>query len=684
MNGGKPVAIKVAAAALLLFLIHAFNYLYFFVDDEAIPYVYAQNVLHGKGLIYNTIEGRVEGYSDFLHVWVATFILALVRALHLPKIAVFFIGKAWSMVCAAAIIMLVWAVLRRLRIHATAAMTGLAFLALAPPLAVWSCSSLETVPFALTVTALVAALIFDADGAAAAAAILLVLERIDGFVYAGALIGTFLMTSDARRRRVLLTHVVLPVGVAFIAYQSWRWWYFRDLLPAPLEAKILYKLKPHANLVVKAPDESYLHQLVDVYGWPVAGAIVLGAIAAFRSGGLSRRLLLGTVALFVYVSLVGDWMFGFRFFVSLIPAVAVLIAVALNPLASRRPHAVAVLAIVSTVFLGFMASRFVDTYKKTEHVEAFLRTPSRDLHRFFWPYYGLYEAGRKLMRPGEVVAYNQAGFIPFMLDLNNIDDLGICSRFYAELPTTDLYFTEVGRYAPLTNTRELRASQAYLLYDNVRFVLSRTDILVRANHEAVPAALFGGYYELVQLDRDRQNAIYERTAKPADEYQSNPQAFTENVAHVSYLRQVSIDGATVQPSEYQTRLKFLKDQTSELAYTGKLSIAVDFARSDELVRAVTMEAVRTSEPASLKITLATSDNRVVHEASFQLDRDRAIEIERVLPDGARASRLMLELSSADPAHAWLTDLRVQGQTPALERYINQKLTFPSPFPRERR
>jgi hypothetical protein len=35
-----------------------------------------------------------------------------------------------------------------------------------------------------------------------------------------------------------------------------------------------------------------------------------------------------------------------------------------------------------------------------------------------------------------------------MLDLENIDELGICSRFYAQLPTRDVFFTEVGRYAP--------------------------------------------------------------------------------------------------------------------------------------------------------------------------------------------------------------------------------------------
>ena len=334
MNGGKRLTSGLAAAAMSVFAVHALNYLYFFVDDEAIPYVYAQNVLHGKGLVYNAIEGRVEGYSDFLHIWIATANLALVRALHLSKITVFFIGKGGSIACGAAIVLLVWAILRRLRVQEAAAMASLAFVALAPPLAVWSCSSLETVPFALTVTGLVAALMFDADRWAVATAILLVLERIDGFVFAGALIFAFLVTADGPRRRAMVTRIVLPVALAFAAYHAWRWWYFRNVVPAPLEAKILYKLRPHANLVVKAPDEPYVRRFIAMFGWPAAGGMLLGSIAAFRSGGLARRLVLGIVPLFLYVSLVGDWMFGFRFFVSLIPLFAVFIAVALDGLAT--------------------------------------------------------------------------------------------------------------------------------------------------------------------------------------------------------------------------------------------------------------------------------------------------------------------------------------------------------------
>ena len=54
-------------AALVVFLLHAFGYLYYFVDDEGIPFVIAQNVLDGHGPVYNPQDGHVEGYSDFVH-----------------------------------------------------------------------------------------------------------------------------------------------------------------------------------------------------------------------------------------------------------------------------------------------------------------------------------------------------------------------------------------------------------------------------------------------------------------------------------------------------------------------------------------------------------------------------------------------------------------------------------------
>ena len=66
-------------AAVAIFLCYASNFLYFFVDDEGIPLVYAQNLLRGRGLIYTTLEGRVESYTDFLHVLLDALFLGAVR-----------------------------------------------------------------------------------------------------------------------------------------------------------------------------------------------------------------------------------------------------------------------------------------------------------------------------------------------------------------------------------------------------------------------------------------------------------------------------------------------------------------------------------------------------------------------------------------------------------------------------
>jgi hypothetical protein len=47
---------RLAALAALVFAAFAANFLYFFVDDEGIPFVYAQNLLAGHGVACNTTQ----------------------------------------------------------------------------------------------------------------------------------------------------------------------------------------------------------------------------------------------------------------------------------------------------------------------------------------------------------------------------------------------------------------------------------------------------------------------------------------------------------------------------------------------------------------------------------------------------------------------------------------------------
>ncbi len=670
----------IVAVAVLLFVAHAANYLYFFVDDEAIPYVYAQNVLHGKGLSYNVLEGKLEGYSDFLHVGMAAVILAGSQAVHFPRFSVFFVGKALSLLCGIAILVVVWALLRRSRAQRTTAITALGLLALAGPLALWSCSSIEVVPFALGTMALVAALGLEWDGWTALAATFLILERIDGFVYASVLIGAFVFTATVARRREMLRRVILPVSVVFGLYHGWRWVYFRDFIPAPLEAKILYKLTRHSNLVVKAPDSLYLIRFTRVYGWPAAIALTAAAAHTLQIGGVGRRLTLAALPLVAYVALVGDWMFGFRFFVPLLPIFALIVASSVGSIARLRPRVAGAICLITLVYGGFAAARFFDTYVEIEGAPSFLRHPSRDLHRFFSPYYGLYEMARGMMPAGEVVAYNQAGFVPFMLDLNNIDDLGICSRFHADVPTTDLYFTEVGRYAPLTNKWTLRPGEAYLLYQNARFVMARTDILWRANHDTIPQALFGGYYELVGIDGEGTNAIYRRTERPATQFATSPRMFVENVSHVSYVRDARVDGQQLDPRDFVRRLPFLRDDGERLSFTGRLQIALTFSTHDEQVNGISVDEVRVNQPTTLQLSLFTRSGQMITRDLIELKPEcpRSIWVEA--PPGTAANRLTIDFTAAPDlsASARISDLRVMGQRLALESYISKHLRFPSP------
>ena len=662
--------------AIALFVIHAANYLYFFVDDEAIPYVYAQNLLHGNGLSYNALEGRLEGYSDFLHVLWSTVILTVVHVMHFPKVSVFFVGKAVSVACGIGILLLVWMVLRRMHAGLTGATIALGALALAGPLALWSCSSLEAVPFAVIGTGLVAALLLESDRWAAATAALLILERIDGFIYGGTLIAAFIVTAAPNRRQEIWRRIVVPVSVVFVAYHGWRCYYFKDLIPSPIEAKILYKFLPHRNVIVKAPIETYSVRFVHAFGVP--GILVLSAASAhaLATDGWGRRLALGALPLTVYVAAVGDWMFGFRFFVILLPIFALILAHSMNRLAISRPRIAAAACLASLCYLGVFSVRFFQAYKVAEEMPSFIVSPSRDLHRFFWPYYGLYEKARQLVFPQDVTAYNQAGFIPFMLDVDNIDDLGICSRFAADVPSTDIYFTEVGRYAPLTNKRALRPVHAYVLYQHARFIMSPTDILYRANHDSVPTKLLGDRYELVATDDQGLNAIYRQIDNSPIAVDSK--LFDENVAHVSYVRGVRVGDDEIDPKDFSARLPFLRDEVGAVKFTGPTELFVRFSDADVHVDEVSIQELRASASLRARVRMLTSDGRVAAETETTMAARRSEPL--LLPVAAEASSLVIAIDPGDAqGELRITDLRVLGQRPALRKYIETHLRFPREY-----
>jgi hypothetical protein len=663
-------------AACLVFAVYAGSFLYFFVDDEAIPLVYARNLLRGRGFVYTVLEGRAEGYSDFLHVLWSTVLVALTRAIGQTHTFPLLAGKAVSFCAGLAILVVTARALRRSGVTLPGLLAGLGFLALAGPLAMWSCSSLETAMFALLVTAFGFALIADQPELergrwlAVALGVAVVLERIDGLLFVGALL--FAAWAAEPRHARSLGRTAWPIALAVVVFHGWRYAFFGSLLSAPLQAKVLYRLAGTSHAIVKGGAERYLQSFVDLYGLAAAPLFAVAAAFALRQRA-GRLAVIAVVLLGIYIGVVQDWMFGWRFLVALLPLAAVIIGVTIG----RAPRALGWCAAAIVVgWSGLAARHFVRQYIEVEQRPVFWSDMHRGASAWLAPYYDVFLSSRHLMRAGDRVADNQAGLLPYLLDLENIDDLGICSRVVAALPTTDVYFTSVGRYSPLTNQPVLRTAHAYLMYQDVQFIIGRGDLLWKANGDVVPDTLLDGLFTRVWMDGSESNAIYRRTEKPADAYRRNPSLFTENLAHTTRLTRASIDGKVLEPAAFGPELPFLRERAGTRTFAHDAEIALGLGTRDADVSGLYVGRISSRLPCTLTLVLADGTGRETLRRTIAIPAGGALVNERFeMPVRARAAAVRVEAGDGD--RVTITDLRIEGQSEALRDYLRRTLRFPA-------
>jgi len=342
-------ALVVVAAALGL--LRAWEILWL-ADDAFISFRYARNFARGLGLVYNQGEW-VEGYTNFL--WTLLLGLAGKIGLDIPLTALF-----GNLVCFVAAIVLVARLAERLSPGRPAVPFAALALALAKPFYTFASGGLETMPIALLAVAAVAAglarrgelwagLLLTASVMCRPDQILLYAAMGIALVAEDLCYGEGRLWKRPRPRRYVL--FAAPFVLLYVPYFLWRWSAYGALLPNTFYAKSGASSYWSQGAV-------YLVHFLSTSGawlWLPLLALALAARPARREVFRLRVYTLGSVLLLgVYVVRVGGDFMEYRFFLPLLPLVALCteVGLRLRPFRAMSPRmsaaATAVLAVVWT------------------------------------------------------------------------------------------------------------------------------------------------------------------------------------------------------------------------------------------------------------------------------------------------------------------------------------------------
>lgn len=395
------------------------------IDDTFISLRYARNWVEGHGLVFNPGE-RVEGYTNFLFVAAAAGFLRLGID---PVIGTKGVSILLSLATLAAL-----ARMERLgpRLERRALPASLLLLLAFEAFIYWSAESFETMPFTGIFTVALYLLLGEGQsGRGHASALLfglLALTRPEGaylFVLctgAALAIETFVRPSTAHLRRHGMNALIFLA--CWGPYFLWRTSYYGRLLPNTFYAKV-------------------------TGGWSQAfnGARYLGEFAlAFPALTLAfflpPLLLLGRrkvqdhvpfavvyVVMLGYtayvISVGGDFMPFFRFFVPILPLCCVLLAWSFGALA-RRSHRWG--RSVRFAFPAAAAVGLVASHATEQPYRAFVAHRTAEVGEQV----GAWLAAE--LQADDLVAVNTAGAVPYFSGLPSIDTLGLADAQIAGRP----------------------------------------------------------------------------------------------------------------------------------------------------------------------------------------------------------------------------------------------------------
>ena len=406
----------------LFFAWNAWRYRHYLIDDAYISLRYARNLAEGHGLVFNLSE-RVEGYTNFL--W--TLIGGGALSLGIDGML------AWKLLSVLATAVMLLVVPRLLR-PGTSSATSVAASDVTVPAAVWllgleafgywSTSGMESTAFAALVTLAAWLALVEAEEGRRHGSLLvcaaLVLFRPEGpLVCALTRIGAwiFLELPDGEKRwHSLRRHITdgLIVAAVLAAHIAWRLDFYGHPLPNTYYAK------------VTGGSEQWTNGFINLGQWvrsqPVfALALLLPLLLLPKWQKNGRLLALWSMSagwVLYVISVGGDFMPFFRFFLPILPLLAAVTSGLLEQVPRRRLTAAALLLLVQA------GAGLFDEQNFRAFVAHRTTVVGQDVGRFF----------NQHLPEDALMAVNTAGAVPYESRRETIDMLGLTDAAIARHP----------------------------------------------------------------------------------------------------------------------------------------------------------------------------------------------------------------------------------------------------------
>ena len=304
------------AFILLLFSLHVFHF-NFVCDDAFISFRYAKNFINDYGLVWNINEKPVEGYTNFLWVMVISLLMKTgVEPIIPSKVLGLFFGF-----CSVLLSYLFSELIFERKSHTN--LLAPLILAFCGPFAAWSSGGLETQMFTFLVLAAVSTYLYEiqndirfpSSSVLFAFASLVRPEGVFLFLITAAyhfFYSQWFKNNSFRKYCFWLIPFIIMYGI----YSYWRFYYFGYIFPNTYYAKTgggIHQILRGLNYF----SGFFLYTI-----WPVLALIVLPFCREVRTSVLYLLLLI--LSYLGYVILIGgDFLGMFRFFVPLLPLMAI-------------------------------------------------------------------------------------------------------------------------------------------------------------------------------------------------------------------------------------------------------------------------------------------------------------------------------------------------------------------------